>query len=155
MKISNPNYRLIICGSGTLTPMIIDVSKKDPRIIYKGTLPREEVLALQKKSTLLVNPRKPNGGITRYSFPSKTVEYLSSGTPMIGYKLEGIPSEYYNYYYTIDDLSEETLVATIENVMSLPQSVLDEKARDAFEFIDNNKTAEKQVKRILDFISEK
>ena len=132
--------------------MITEAAEKDPRIIYKGMLPREEVLFLQQQSTVLINPRKPNGGITKYSFPSKTVEYLSSGTPMIGYKLEGIPEEYFNYYYTIDSLSEEDLVHTLDAVLSLPQDELDKKAHSAYKFIMENKTAEKQVKKIIDFI---
>ena len=152
LKTSNKNYRLIICGKGELTQTIIDASNKDPRIIYKGMLPREEILRLQREATLLINPRKPNCIITKYSFPSKTMEYLSSGTPMIGYKLEGIPNEYYNYYYTIEDLSDETLVRTIDETMSLPQDILDEKAYLAYQFIMENKTAYWQVKRILDFI---
>ena len=151
-KTSNHNYRLIICGKGILSTMITEAAEKDPRIIYKGMLPREEVLFLQQQSTVLINPRKPNGGITKYSFPSKTVEYLSSGTPMIGYKLEGIPEEYFNYYYTIDSLSEEDLVHTLDAVLSLPQDELDKKAHSAYKFIMENKTAEKQVKKIIDFI---
>ena len=152
LNTSNLNYRLIICGKGKLSQFITDASKKDSRIIYKGMLPREEVLKLQKEATLLINPRKPSHSITKYSFPSKTMEYLSSGTPMIGYKLEGIPKEYYNYYYTIDDLSDETLVKTIDKTLSLPHDVLNEKAQSAYHFIMDNKTAQKQVKRIIDFI---
>ena len=152
MKTSNPNYRLIICGAGSLTPMIEEASTKDRRIIYKGMLPREQVLSIQKKSTVLINPRKPNGQITRYSFPSKTIEYLSSGTPMIGYKLEGIPEEYYKHYYTIDDIEESCLIRTIEEVMSLSQEELNKRALNAFNFIMENKTSEKQIKRIIDYI---
>ena len=70
-------------------------------------------MILHKRATALINPRKPNSKITRFSFPSKNMEYLSSGTPMIGYKLDGIPSEYYDYFYTIDDSSEKSLRNTI------------------------------------------
>ena len=144
LRTENPDFRLIICGQGQLSKMITEAAQKDNRVIYKGLVSRDEVLGLQHNATLLINPRKPNGGITKYSFPSKTMEYLSSGTPMLGYKLEGIPEEYYNYYYTVDDLSDETLVKTIENIMSLPQETLDEKARLAYHFIMDNKTSEIQ-----------
>ena len=103
LKIKNPNYRLVICGHGYFASKIIEASKKDSRIIYKGLVSNDEVISMQQTSTALINPRKPNGHLTRYSFPSKTIECLSSGIPMIGYKLEGIPEEYYKHYYCIDD----------------------------------------------------
>lgn len=151
-RIPNEYYRLVICGQGVLTPEIELAAKQDNRIIYKGMLPREEVLRLQQEATLLINPRRPDSEITRFSFPSKTMEYLVSGTPMIGYKLEGIPSEYYDHYYTIDGLSEECLVNAIQSTMDLPQDILDTKAKSAYNFVMQNKTAKMQTKRILDFL---
>ena len=38
-----------------------------------------------------VNPRQNNEEFTKYSFPSKTMEYLASGVPVVAYKLDGIP----------------------------------------------------------------
>lgn len=78
---------------------------------------------------------------------------MSSGTPMIGYKLEGIPIEYYDNYYTIDDLDENSLSDTIKSTMALSQEELNAKARKAYDFVMKNKTAKIQVKRILDFVS--
>lgn len=154
MKLDNHHkVRLIICGTGYLSGKIRELGKIDSRIVFRGLLTREQVIELQKKATLLINPRRPDDEITKYSFPSKTMEYLSSGTPMIGYKLKGIPSEYYNYYYTIEDSSDDTLVKTLEYVLSLPSSELKSKADMAFDFVMNNKTANIQVKKIIDFIS--
>ncbi|MBR4853823.1 MAG: glycosyltransferase [Alistipes sp.] len=152
-KITNKNYRLVICGEGVLTPEIKNAALLDDRIIYKGMQPREEVLRLQKESTLVINPRRPDKSITRFSFPSKTMEYLVSGTPMIGYKLEGIPEEYYDHFYTVDELDEGSLIGVIQKTLSLPQDILNEKAEKAYDFIMQKKTAKMQVKRIIDFIS--
>jgi len=150
--IPNLNYRLIICGGGILSSFVREQLIYDDRIIYQGNIPREEALRLQHEATALINPRKPDNEITRFSFPSKTMEYLSSGTPMIGYKLEGIPSEYYDYYFTVSDSSLETLKNVIEMVLSLSQDELDAKASAAHQFVEKNKTSQIQVKKILDFI---
>ena len=77
---------------------------------------------------------------------------MLSGTPMIGYKLEGIPEEYYDYYYTIPDMSLESMREVISNVLSSPNSVLFNKAQSAYSFIVNNKTAKSQIKRLVDFL---
>lgn len=152
LSLKEENYRLIVCGSGTCASFVKECARKDKRIIFKGLVDRAEVLRLQREATILINPRKPNGSITRYSFPSKTMEYLASGTPMLGYKLEGIPTEYYQYYYTIDDLSVEGLAEKIKEILSLSQTELMEKAELASSFILENKTAEKQMGRVLDFL---
>lgn len=149
---SNHNYRLIICGAGPSEDYINEMAKKDSRIIYKGVVPRQEALKLQQESTVVVNPRKPSEAITRYSFPSKTMEYLSSGTPMIGYKLEGIPEEYYSYFYSPVDMSDKSMALLIETVLSKPLSELVVKAQEAKSFVVNHKSPLIQVRRILEFI---
>ena len=150
-KTLNPNFRLIICGFGVLAEKIKQEATEDTRIIFKGLVTREEAVALQRSATLLINPRKPDNQLTRYSFPSKTMEYLSSGTPMLGYKLDGIPDEYFDYYYTIEKLDIDSLSFRIQEILSYPQSILNEKAEKAYDFITQNKTAEKQIKKMLDF----
>lgn len=151
-NISNENYRLIICGSGPLEKEINEAAKKDSRILFKGIVSREEAVNLQQEATLLINPRMPDNNITKYSFPSKTMEYMVSGTPMMGYKLEGIPEEYYKYYYVLEKCNIDYLAVSMEKILELSQEELDIKAYDAYKFIMKQKTAKKQIKRVLDFL---
>lgn len=44
-------------------------------------VPNSGVLKAQSESEILVNPRNDNNEFTKYSFPSKVIEYLGSGTP--------------------------------------------------------------------------
>lgn len=151
-QTTNPDFRLIICGSGTSATYVRDMANKDNRIIYKGEVERKDAVKLQRECTLLINPRRPNGNITKYSFPSKTMEYLTSMTPMIGYHLEGIPEEYYEHMYTPEDLSTEALTECINKTLSLDIEILQDKAKKAAEFITVNKSGKTQIKRIIDFI---
>ena len=154
MKTTNSNFRLVICGGGECEEYVKKNAEIDKRIIFKGVLPRAEVLELQKKATAVINPRKPSIPITRYSFPSKTMEYMSSGTPLIGYKLGGIPEEYYAHYYAFSDESEKTLVDAINEILMKPQSELNEKAADAYRFISETKTSKYQIARLLEFLQQ-
>lgn len=147
------NFRLIICGTGSGQEYVEHAAKRDKRIIYKGFVSREEAVRLQEEATAVINPRKPTISLTKYSFPSKTIEYLSSGTPMIGYRLQGIPEEYYSYFYTIEGLSNKELAQTIADVLGKSQDELNEKAESALAFIANNKTALIQIKKVLNFLS--
>ena len=148
----NDANKLIICGSGTCQKYIEEKAAIDNRIEFRGSLPRTEILKLQKQVFLLINPRQPTNEITRFSFPSKTIEYLSSGTPMIGFKLEGIPNEYYEYMYVVDEISIEALQHALEEILSQPSTVLHQFGQKAKEFILENKTAKVQVSKIINFL---
>lgn len=151
-RTTNPYYRLIICGIGSEESYIIEQQKYDKRIVFLGNISRDEAVNLQQTSSVLVNPRKPNGGITKFSFPSKTMEYLSSGTPMIGYYLEGIPDDYHPFIYSPKDMSVESMTDEIEEMLSMSDEELMQKGRMAYDFIKNNKTSKSQVARIIDFV---
>ena len=101
-KTTNPDFCLQLCGCGELEEYIKRKQEDDKRIEYLGLVSRDKVLHLQSKASLLVNPRTPQGDFTKYSFPSKDIEYLASGTPALIYQLPGIPHEYYEYCYSID-----------------------------------------------------
>lgn len=154
LKTTDSRFRLIICGKGPCSSYIQEISQKDSRIIYKGRVEHEEALRLQRECTVMINPRRPNGNITKYSFPSKTMEYMTSGTPMIGYHLEGIPKDYYPYMYTPKDLTSQALIECLNHTLSLPLHELQDKADSAYDFILNNKSAKSQVCRMLNFIAE-
>lgn len=67
------------------------MATKDRRIQYLGSIPHDEILQLQRTASLLVNPRTPEGIYTKYSFPSKTMEYLASGTPTLYMNCQEFP----------------------------------------------------------------
>lgn len=152
--IDNQNYQLVICGNGDSVKDILEAQKHDPRIVFKGQIQREEVLQLQLKSDVLINPRQNNEEFTKFSFPSKNLEYLSSGTPLIAYKLDGIPDEYDDYIYYVEDNSIESLKEKIIEVCSKEEEKLKKFGLKAKEFVLENKNSAKQTKKIFDMIGE-
>ena len=147
-KISQADYRLVICGAGDTASEIQDIAASDPRIDFKGQIPRTDVLALQKMATLLVNPRTPEGEFTRYSFPSKTMEYLASSTPMLMYRLEGVPEEYFEHCYVLDDLSLDRLAQEIVTICESDPQVLQIRTAAAKRFILDQKNPLSQCGKI-------
>ena len=143
---------LWIYGSGDFVTELKRYEKIDKRIKYKGIRFRDEVLEAERKSTLLVNPRPTKEEFTKYSFPSKTLEYMASGTPILSTKLAGIPKEYRDYVLWIEDESIEGLGNRINSLISNPKW-LHEFGIKAQQWVKKNKNNEYQAKRILDFIS--
>jgi len=153
-KIKNPNYRLWICGEGKGRTEIEKRAKVDCRIKYYGQLIRSDILTLQKKATVLINPRNSTGDYTKYSFPSKLMEYMASGTPCIIYRLEGIPEEYFEYCFVINSDTIEELKNTIIEVCEMSQSELNIFGSRASHFIQTNKNPKIQVKKIFTMINQ-
>ena len=151
-KIKKDNYKLIICGIGDSEDEIKEAAKEDSRIDFKGQLSRDEVLKLQKEATVLVNPRQNNEEFTKYSFPSKTMEYLSSGVPVIAYKLDGIPDEYDEYLNYVEDNSPKALADKIIELCEKSDEERSVIGRKGQAFVLENKNERVQTKRIVSFL---
>ncbi len=151
-NIQDPNYRLVICGTGSGDEDIKKYIEFDQRIIWKGFLPRESILKMQEEADVLVNPRMPDHEFTKYSFPSKTMEYLYSGTPVLMHKLQGIPDEYDRYINWFENTNYEDMAQQIVEIASwtdVQKKAYKEKVQ---KFIEINKSVDNQGKRFYEFL---
>ena len=151
--LDDDDIRLYICGEGDAKKEILDLAKIDKRIVYLGQIPHEDVIKLQKEASLLINPRSNNESFVKYSFPSKILEYISSGTPTLVYKLDGIPEEYNQVLYYIEGNSPLDMANSIKKCLYFN----DEERKNIWEkslnFINEGKTPYKQVRKIFDLIN--
>ena len=113
----------------------------------------ERSIKVTKSSTVLVNPRANNFSFTKFSFPSKIMEYMSSGTPVLAYKLDGMPDEYLNYMYIIPE-HENGLYLALKEVLSKNDNELIEIGLKAKEFMLLHKNSKVQTKKILTMLDE-
>jgi len=150
--LRSEEYKLIICGDGEAKETVINAAKEDKRIEYLGTQPHDTVLDIQRKASVLVNPRKNNEEYTRYSFPWKLIEYMLSGNPVICYKLDGIPDEYDDFLVYVEDGSPLVLASKIEEICSMSSSERNTLGRRNREFILREKNNVIQTKKIIDMI---
>ena len=152
--LEEENTELWMFGSGTAVPEIRRRAAQNHRIRYFGTVSRDEILAFERKATLLVNPRDPHEAFTRYSFPSKTIEYMLSGTPLVTTRLEGIPNEYFDYVFDAPGNRAEDLRRSLQAALAYSADELNAFGARAQRFIAENKSACRQAERILDFLKE-
>ena len=150
-KIKDQDLELWLLGSGDMEKDIIQASKKDKRIKFLGFKTRKEVFECLKKAKVLVNLRNPKLEYTKYSFPSKTFEYMVSGTPFVTTKLDGIPKEYERYIF-FTDYDNETIIKEIEKILKMNEEEIEIIGNNAREFVINNKSAVKQVEVIDKFL---
>lgn len=100
--LQGSNRRLILCGNGDATEYLQKCAMKDPRIVLPGQVSPEKVQEYISSAAVLVNPRPNNEEYTKYSFPSKDIEYLSSGKPTVAFLLDGMPRCYQDFLYVVD-----------------------------------------------------
>lgn len=116
--LDDPQYRLVICGYGDSVEVVKSKSLADSRIEYLGIKSRVDVLDIQRQASLLVNPRRSSDEYCLYSFPSKTMEYMLSGTPVLMRKLPGIPDEYMDYIHFDKEETVASLGSCIDRLLS-------------------------------------
>ena len=151
-QILDPNYRLWIRGNGDMEDEIKARAKKDPRIVYFPPMEREQLLELEQKATVMVNPTPANLNFTKYFFPSKTMEYLASGTPTIMFRLGCMPKEYEPYLFYVEDNTMESLRDKLIEVCEKTQEELNAFGARAQKFVLTKKTPEVQCGRIIDML---
>lgn len=143
-----------IFGSGDYEREVLNASKFNPRIRFYGKVNRETVLNYEKKASLLINLRNPEQEFTKYSFPSKTIEYMSSGTPLLSTKLAGIPCEYYDYIFTVENLTKDVIKSKLLEILSKEDLDLQTFGQRAKIYVEQNKNYLLQGAKIVGLLSQ-
>lgn len=152
IKANVPDTELRIFGDGDYREELEEIASKHNNIRYMGNCPNREVVEQEQRAMLLVNPRPVAPEYTKYSFPSKNMEYMISGTPMLTTRLPGMPKEYYPYVYFIDDESPEGIASVLTKICNMPRKEREQKGLNARAFVLENKSNIVQAKKILGFL---
>lgn len=149
---SGVNGKLVIYGDGPYASKLREVSDKSDKVEYRGVAPNEEVVEAEHKASVLVNPRFTTEAFSPYSFPSKNMEYMASGTPLLTTNLPGMPEEYHGYVYLFGEETVEAYAETIRQVFAKSNEELLQKGALAKKFVLENKNNVAQARRIVKFI---
>lgn len=153
-KIEDKTIRLNIYGKGIMEKFVRESAENNPNIKFHGNVSNAEIMLIQRKADLLIAPREPDDYTTKYTFPSKLVEYMATGVPVICNKLQGIPNEYYNHIIALDSAAEHSWAKEIESVRNDKKGYYKNKANQAKAFIFENKTWEKIDIELVNFLKE-
>ena len=154
LKANIKNTELQIFGDGDYRTELEEVCKIHKNVRYMGIRPNAEVVAIEQRAALLVNPRPTAPDYTKYSFPSKNMEYMISGTPILTTKLPGMPKEYYPHIYTIEEDTSDGVADALKKVFSESFAERMKKGENARRFVLENKSNVMQAKKIIEFLEE-
>lgn len=151
--INIENVELHIYGKGNYEKEIKNICESDKRIKYFGFIENEKILKIQKEATFLINARSKEDEYVKYSFPSKMMEYMASGTPVITTILPGFPGEYEKYLIKINDNSPIEIANKIKEVIQWKEEEKIYFGKKAKNFI-KQKNYKNQGEKIKKFIFE-
>jgi len=153
-SLTEINKDIFIYGDGNYKDELIELSEGNENLEFLGLRPNAEIVKRQLSATLLVNPRPTHQEFVKYSFPSKTMECMASGTPLLTTRLPGMPKEYYDYVKFIDEETEDGILSALSETLTLTEEELFSFGKAAKEFVMKEKTNDVQAKKLLKFIKE-
>lgn len=152
-SLKKEDFILEIYGAGGAEEYVKKLAEQDSRIKYCGQVPRSEILKRQREAYLLINPRSATEEFTKYSFPSKTMEYLASGTPTLMHRLPGMPKDYIGYFYEIQGEGKDGIQQSLDTLLNMEYDEFRNIGDRARSFILNYKNPKVQTKKIINLIN--
>ena len=153
--IDDPAASLHICGGGELKSYVEEMCKKDSRIHYYGVVPAEKANEILQQADVLVNPRQNDDEYTKYSFPSKNIEYLMTGNTVVAYMLDGMPKEYASFFNVPKSNQTESLAEAMQEAIDESPGERTKKNKMIREHIESHCGASSVAKQIVDVIGER
>lgn len=151
-RLPNAELRMVIAGNGPLLNRVKMAAEKDTRITYLGMISHSEVTALYKSAQLLMCIRITKQLDTGYFFPSKLIECLATGVPVLTTRVTGGSFDPAEYAYVVDEETAEGVVAEILESMKKGAAHNFAKGEKARLFISENMTWSKQCLKISRFL---
>jgi glycosyltransferase involved in cell wall biosynthesis len=153
--VDDGELRVTVMGGGPLAHLVEAAAARDPRIRFLGLVPVERVWEEYATADLLVNLRSTAYQTHRYVFPSKVVECLATGVPLLSTKTGHVESEFGEFVFLLDAQTPDALAAKIVEIKSMSVEDRLSIGKSAQQHVLRNKTWEAQVKKIAAYLKER
>ena len=115
-RVRHPTARLWLCGQGRSDRLQAAVAE-DRRITDYGVVSESRLHELTEQAAVLVNPRPPAYPGNRLNFPSKVLEYLGTGKPVVTTRTVSLAPEYDDVLLFAADDSAGAFAGEIDGVL--------------------------------------
>lgn len=149
----NPEvFELIICGDGPFKDELEKYSRTFKSISYMGRLPFNNLKKIFNNADLLINITQAEKK-EDFGFPSKLIDYILSGKPVLTNPFPAMPLEFYDFVHVIDSTDANGIRAAIDNVSKKSEEELQLKCKNGYKFIIENYSYTKITDELLAFIN--
>lgn len=152
-EINQEEFELRIFGEGPLENDVIEYTNNDSRIFYGGLVQSDELQNEYENADLLVNIRNPGHYVTKFSFPSKLIEYISKGKPILSTNLN-FNTDLASGLYIIDDVNPTIIKDKILKIESDSEETKNIKIKIAQRALTIENNWDKIIKEVEVFLEE-
>ena len=149
-NFENSDIQLRLYGYGYLKETVENYSAKYDNIHYCGVVNEQHLLEAYKESNILLNLRVLDSQCMDCAFPSKIIEILASGVPVISSDVFH-DSTMKNLFYSIETITSDEISNAIKNVYDNYDFYI-ERANEAKEYIRNHFDYEKLGNDLYKFL---
>jgi glycosyltransferase involved in cell wall biosynthesis len=153
MKVKKNEAELWLCGYGN-NLAVQSAVKKDRRIKYLGLLSEDKLRQVSEEVSVFVNPRLSSIASNRSNYPSKVLEYLSYGKPVISTWTDGLSPEYADILIIPKNDSTSCLAETIDSVLAWDESDKKKNSLRIYNFLNSGKYWATQAQKLCDWLKD-
>jgi glycosyltransferase involved in cell wall biosynthesis len=149
---SDLDVELRVFGKGPDDAEVKRLAAADERVVGPVLLAPEELPSWYRSAVALVQPRPIDQSFVPYSFPSKLIEYLSAGVPVISTRLPSIPDDYEPYVVWAEPDTSEGIRNALVEILGWTDAERESFGRAGADFIRTTRSTRAQSERIRVFL---
>jgi glycosyltransferase involved in cell wall biosynthesis len=150
--LDRADIRLQLCGPGKPTAETRQTIASDPRIEFLGLVPEVRLRELSFTADVFANPRPSHIPGNESNFPSKILEYLTYGKPIISTITPGISPEYRDVLIPVTQETDVGLSEAISHAVDLSPGEREAIHANSVALIEGSKTRESQAGRLIEWM---
>lgn len=128
-----PDVDFVFLGKGDCVDVVAESGLDNVR--YGGFVGPDELLAHAMAADVLINTRPPTAAFAVASFPSKLIEYLATGRPVLTTRIASIPPDLADAFFYIEDDGVEATVTAIGTLRAMDPETRAARGRQAREAV--------------------
>ena len=120
-KLNRDDVELYICGHHGNKEKIKEAIGGNQNIKFLGLLPVNKVMEYEFNSLACINPRPFSEDLDRFSIPSKTLEYMSMGRPVISVKNTILKEKFPEDVIWIESSKDKDILSGLKQVLDMTE----------------------------------
>ncbi len=120
-ELKKKDLELWICGHHGNEAKLNEAFKGNKNIKFLGLLPVEKVMEYEQASLCTINPRPFSEDLDRFSIPSKSLEYMAMGRPVISVRNTILMKKFPDELIWIPSSSVNDIKVGIEKVLEMTE----------------------------------
>ena len=150
-RVKTQNIEIWLCGKGD-SPFIKRLCDNDPRVKKLGFVSNDELHQLHQRADLFLNLRPADIDDNRMIFPSKILNYLSYGKPVVSSWTAGLSPEYRRFLQLPENDTPESIARKIDETFSWSQTRRYEYKKSVKSWFKASRTWRMQAKSLSNWL---